>query len=219
MEVIDCDVLVIGAGAIGLASAAKLATQGKNVILLEKANLVGSATSSRNSEVIHSGIYYREDSLKTQLCIRGKQLLYEYLKERSISHDECGKIIFCNDQSQEDKLEVLNQNAQNRNIKVRYSDSHALKKINEVADAKLALEVDDTGIFDSHSYFQCLISDIEHNFGLVSLNTKVLAIDMCYNKMQSLCEQNHEKFIVRSQYVLNTSGAEALKLIKQNFPQ
>ena len=102
---------------------------------------------------------------------------------------------------------------------MRYSDNNTLRKINEVANAKLAIEVDDTGIFDSHSYFQCLVSDIEQNSGLVSLNTNVLEIDMFYNNMHTLCEQNYEKFTVRSQYVLNTSGAGALKLIKHNFPQ
>ena len=219
MDFIDCDVLVIGAGATGLAAAARLATQGRSVILVEKENSVGSITSSRNSEVIHSGIYYKKDSLKARLCIRGKHLLYQYLTDRSVPHRECGKTIFCNDQSQEENLEVLYQNAQNREIKVRYSDSNTLRKINEVANAKIAIQVDDTGIFDSHSYFQCLVSDIEQNSGLVSLNTKVLAIDMLHNNMQTLCEQNYEKFMVRSQYVLNTSGAGALKLIKQNFPQ
>lgn len=219
MDFVDCDVLVIGAGAIGLAASAKLATEGRSVILVEKENLVGSITSSRNSEVIHSGIYYKKDSLKARLCIRGKNLLYQYLNDRSVPHRECGKTIFCNDQGQEESLVVLYQNAQDREIKVRYSDSNALSKINEVANAKLAIEVDDTGIFDSHSYFQCLVSDVELNSGIVSLNTKVLEIDMIYNNMQTLCEQNYEKFVVRSQYVLNTSGAEALKLLKHNFPQ
>ena len=219
MDFIDCDVLVIGAGAIGLAATAELATQGRSVILVEKESRVSSITSSRNSEVIHSGIYYKRDSLKARLCIRGNHLLYQYLKERSLPHRKCGKIIFCNSQSQEENLEVLYQNAQNRKIKARYSDRIALSKINEVAKAKLAIEVDDTGIFDSYSYFQCLVSDIEQNSGLISLNTKVLEIDMVHNNMQTLCEQNYEKFTVRSQYVLNTTGSGALKLIRHNFPQ
>ena len=85
MDFFDCDVLIVGAGVIGLATAAKLATQGHSVILLDKEKLVGSITSSRNSEVIHSGIYYKEGSLKEQLCIKGKDLLNRYLKDRSVS--------------------------------------------------------------------------------------------------------------------------------------
>lgn len=218
MVFIDCDVLVIGAGVIGLATAANLAREGRRVILLDKENHVGSLASSRNSEVIHSGIYYDEGSLKSKMCIRGKHLLFDYLKKRSVPHSKCGKIIFCNDPKQEEKLAKLYQNAQQREIVTRYCDQKKLMKINEITDAKIAIEVFDTGIFDSHSYFQCLLYDIEHNSGVVSLNTNVISLEKINQIMHTRCEQNFEKFTVRSKRVLNTSGAGALHFLKDQFP-
>jgi len=87
------EVVVIGAGVIGLSVARSLSKSGKEVILLEKESAIGTETSSRNSEVIHSGIYYPQSSNKAKFCVGGKQLLYRYLEERNISHRKCGKIV------------------------------------------------------------------------------------------------------------------------------
>ena len=88
-EHLDC--LVIGAGVVGLAIARALARQGREVMVLEAENAIGTQTSARNSEVIHAGIYYPTGSLKAQLCVRGRELLYAYCAERGIAHRRCGK--------------------------------------------------------------------------------------------------------------------------------
>lgn len=94
---IDFDVLVIGAGAIGLATATACASSGKKTLLVEAGSTFADQTSSRNSEVIHSGIYYELGSMKEQFCLKGKELLYDYLCSREIPKENCGKLLFCND--------------------------------------------------------------------------------------------------------------------------
>ena len=91
MDEFDC--AVIGAGVVGLAVARALALQGREVIVLEAEGAIGTGTSSRNSEVIHAGIYYPQGSLKARLCVEGKQLLYDYAAERGLPHRRCGKLI------------------------------------------------------------------------------------------------------------------------------
>src|SRR5579885_3268109 len=90
-ETVDC--VVIGAGVVGLAVARALALAGREVVILEAAAGIGTETSSRNSEVIHAGIYYPKDSLKAEVCVRGKQLLYRYCAEHGVPHRNCGKLI------------------------------------------------------------------------------------------------------------------------------
>ena len=94
------DVIVIGAGVVGLAVAAELAKSGKEVVVLEQHDAIGTETSSRNSEVIHAGIYYPKGSLKARFCVHGKELLYRYCNERNIPFRQCGKIIVASKKEQ-----------------------------------------------------------------------------------------------------------------------
>ena len=101
------DIVIIGAGIIGLAIAEKLVGSFKNVLILEKEKKFGQHISSRNSEVIHSGIYYPIDSLKSKLCLRGNHLLYQFLKKYNIPHSNCGKLIVSFNKEEEKILEKL----------------------------------------------------------------------------------------------------------------
>ena len=103
MDKVDC--VIVGAGVVGLAVAAELAKQGREVVVLEQHELIGSETSSRNSEVIHAGIYYPTNSLKAKFCVRGKQLLYDYCASRGVDHKRCGKIIVAANESQRATVE------------------------------------------------------------------------------------------------------------------
>ena len=105
------DVVIIGAGVIGLAIGRELARAGREVIVLERNARIGEETSSRNSEVIHAGIYYPTDSLKARLCVRGKELLYRYCEEKDVPHRRCGKIIVALNEAQEEKLATLREQA------------------------------------------------------------------------------------------------------------
>ena len=97
LERVDC--VVIGAGVIGLAVARQLAVTGRDVILLESTDCIGSGTSSRNSEVIHAGIYYPKDSLKARMCVQGRDLLYAYCADRGVPHQRCGKLLVATDEN------------------------------------------------------------------------------------------------------------------------
>ena len=157
--------------------------------------------------------------MKAKFCIDGKFLLYRYLKKKSIPFKKCGKIIFCNDLNDEEKLQSLYKNAKEREIKVQHCNEKKLNQIREVADAKAAIEVFDTGIFDSHTFFLNLAADIENNGGLISLNANVLALDKVNQKMHTLCCQFHQKFTVRSDHVLNVTGSGALDFLKAGFKE
>ena len=109
MDKVDC--VVVGAGVVGLAVARALALQGREVIVLEAADAIGTGTSSRNSEVIHAGIYYPQGSLKARLCVAGKELLYAYCAERGIAHKRCGKLIVATDPSQIPQLQAIQAKA------------------------------------------------------------------------------------------------------------
>src|SRR4051812_11463483 len=109
MDRVDC--VVIGAGVVGLACARRLAMAGLEVIVLEAADAIGTETSSRNSEVIHAGIYYAAGSLKARLCIEGEQFLYRYCDARGIAHARCGKLIVATSEAQLATLETIRTNA------------------------------------------------------------------------------------------------------------
>lgn len=110
MEQVDC--VVVGAGVVGLAVARALALQGREVLVLEAASAIGTGTSSRNSEVIHAGLYYPEGSQKARWCVRGRQLLYAYCEARAIPHRRCGKLIVATSQDQLPALQKVLDRAQ-----------------------------------------------------------------------------------------------------------
>ena len=107
----DVDCAIIGGGVIGVAIARKLAMQGRSVIVIEREKHIGSGTSSRNSEVIHAGIYYETGSLKAETCVEGRKALYAYCKEHHVGHLQCGKLVVASDAGQIQQLEAIASNA------------------------------------------------------------------------------------------------------------
>src|SRR5689334_24553810 len=109
MDRVEC--VVVGAGIVGLAVARALALAGREVVILEGEDAIGTHTSSRNSEVIHAGIYYPKGSLKARSCVQGKELLYEYCVSHGVPHRRCGKIIVATDERQVEELEGIQKKA------------------------------------------------------------------------------------------------------------
>lgn len=170
----DIETLVIGAGVVGLACARALALAGHDVMVLERHDLIGSETSSRNSEVIHAGIYYPTGSLKARLCVRGKALLYDFCRQNGVGHRQTGKLIVAVDEAQADRLETIRQKAAENGVTdlVRLSAQEASDREPELA-CHGALYSPSTGIVDSHGLMLALQGELEANGGQVVLNTKV----------------------------------------------
>jgi L-2-hydroxyglutarate oxidase LhgO len=158
----DADVLVVGAGVVGLAVARALALEGRSVVVVEARGAIGEETSARNSEVIHSGIYYPTGSLKARLCVRGRALLYAYLGERGLPHRRCGKLIVAADADELAGLVALKAKGEANGVEglalISAADAQALEPALACVGALLCPE---TGIFDSHAYMLSLQGDAE----------------------------------------------------------
>lgn len=167
---------VIGAGVVGLAVARALAKKGKEVILVDQASRIGSETSSRNSEVIHGGIYYPSNSLKAQLCVKGKNEIYRFCDDRNVSYNKCGKLIVATQPGQVEKeLEKLHSQAIKNGVEdVRILSEEDVSIMEpQVQCVGGALWSPSTGVLDSHSFMTSLLADAEEAGTTLVLNTKV----------------------------------------------
>jgi L-2-hydroxyglutarate oxidase LhgO len=173
MEHVDC--VVVGAGVVGLAAARALAIAGHEVIVLEAQSAIGMGTSSRNSEVIHAGIYYPPGSLKAELCVEGKVRLYDYCARHGVPHKRLGKMIVASDAEQVPRLAELKTRAEANGVDdlvvLDKSDALALESDLRVEEALLSPS---TGIVDSHAYMLALQGDLENAGGVVALRTPVV---------------------------------------------
>ncbi len=156
------DSVVIGAGVVGLAVARALALSGREVIVLEAADAIGTGTSSRNSEVIHAGIYYPNDSLKARLCVEGKNRLYGYCAERGVNHRRCGKMIVATDESQIEGLRGLERKSHANGVTdVQWLDGKDAMALEPALTCVAALLSPSTGIIDSHGLMLAYQGDAE----------------------------------------------------------
>jgi L-2-hydroxyglutarate oxidase LhgO len=178
------DAVVIGAGIIGLAIARALALSGREVVVLEKNSSFGQETSSRNSEVIHAGIYYPKDSLKASCCVTGNQLLYDYCIQRNIPHKKLGKLIVATHDNEIQTLTNYLENAtQNGVHNLRLLSTSECRELEPEVNAVAAVLSPSTGIIDSHALMLEYISDIESNSGFIVYDSPVLAGKLTANQL------------------------------------
>lgn len=174
-ELVDC--IVIGAGVVGLACARRLAATGREVIVLEQHNLIGSETSSRNSEVIHAGIYYPTGSLKAQLCVAGKRQLYAYCDDHQIPYRRCGKIIVATRHGQTSTLEDYKRQAALNGVDdLSWLSLAQLREMEPQVAGVVGLLSPSTGIIDSHAYMLSLQGELERAGGMIAFNTRVIEV-------------------------------------------
>jgi len=220
MEQFEVECLVIGAGVIGLAVARELAKQGKDVCLVEQESRVGTQTSSRNSEVIHAGIYYPKNSLKAQLCTKGRQLLYQYCHEYNIPYKKIGKLIVAKDEPQVAQLKDIQAHAiQNGVSDLQWLDGTQLRQKEAALNAYAALYSPSTGIIDSHAYMLQLLADLERFGGQLIVNTSVSASSIGQEGLVfDLPGQNAQ---IKAKYCVNSAGLSAIDIFKDisGFPQ
>ncbi len=167
------DAVVIGAGAVGLAVARALAQSGRETVVAEAQTAIGQGVSSRNSEVIHAGLYYAPGSLKARLCVRGKELLYELCSSHGVNHRCCGKLVVAMAPAEAQALKVLESRARANAVPVQMLDGVQARELEPAlaADCVAALLSPSTGIVDSHGFMLALQGDFENHGGMVALGS------------------------------------------------
>ncbi|OWW20287.1 NAD(P)/FAD-dependent oxidoreductase [Noviherbaspirillum denitrificans] len=174
MDRIDC--AIVGAGVVGLAVAREFARLGREVVVIEQHPSIGMETSSRNSEVIHAGLYYPTGSLKAKLCLQGRDALYAYCNENGIPHQRCGKLVVATSDGQLPKLSAILAQAQaNGCTEVGWLDGGAAKALEPSLACVAALSSPNTGIIDSHAYMLALRGDAESAGGVFAMDSKVVS--------------------------------------------
>ncbi|SEA03024.1 NAD(P)/FAD-dependent oxidoreductase [Paraburkholderia sartisoli] len=210
MDQIEC--VVIGAGVIGLAVARALAARGREVIVLEAAEAIGVGTSSRNSEVIHAGLYYPRGSLKASLCVRGREMLYDYCETRGVPHRRCGKLLVATARNQVQQLDgILARGKENGVfdlVRISGDEARALEPALECVDAVFSPQ---TGIVDSHQLMLALQGDAERGGAMFAFHAPVDTI-----------EANNGRFVIKvggaapttisATCVINSAGLQANRL-------
>ncbi|MGU3492714.1 NAD(P)/FAD-dependent oxidoreductase [Xanthobacteraceae bacterium A53D] len=174
MDVIEVGDVVIGAGVIGLACAAARARQGREVYVLEAGSLIGSGISSRNSEVIHSGVYYETGTLRHLLCVEGRRSLYAYCDTHGVAYAKCGKLVVATSDKEAEKIAGIAVRARENGVEnTELIDGAAAMALEPALNAVAALHVQETGILDTHGYMLALQGEVEDAGGAVLLNHRV----------------------------------------------
>lgn len=170
------DALVIGAGVVGLAVGRALARRGLETVVLERADAIGTGTSSRNSEVIHAGLYYPAGSLKARLCVQGRQQLYAFCASHGVAHRRCGKLVVATSPDQHAALEATRAKAAANGVDLRWLDAGQARAIEPALNCTAALHSPETGIVDSHGLMLALQGDLEAAGGALALCSPVLGL-------------------------------------------
>jgi L-2-hydroxyglutarate oxidase LhgO len=195
MERVDC--VVIGAGVVGLACARALALAGREVIVLEAAGSIGTETSSRNSEVIHAGIYYPPGSLKARLCVDGRQLLYRYCEAHGVAHRRCGKLIVATTSAQVASLHKIQAHAADNGVHdLRLLGEAEAKAMEPELNCVAALHSPSTGIIDSHGLMLAFQGEAEDHGAMLALRSPVTGGE-----------------ITSTGFVLEVGGAEPMRIL------
>ena len=203
-ETIDC--AVIGAGVVGLAIARALALSGRDVIIIESADGIGTGTSSRNSEVIHAGIYYPNNSLKALMCVRGRKLLYEYCQSHGVEHRRIGKLLVATTDDQLKPLDKLRASAAANGVDdLEAVDRASLKKMEPELRAVGAYLSPSTGIIDSHGLMLSYQGDAEDAGAMIAFNSPVIKGHIENNAI-TLSIGGAEPMALSCQTVINSAG-------------
>ena len=169
----EADCVVIGAGVVGLAVARNLAMAGRDVIVLEAEKKIGTGISSRNSEVIHAGIHYPEDSLKTSLCLSGRKSIYDFCGSHGVKAIKIGKLIVASSEDQAEQLTIVKDHAAKFNVKLEWLDAEQAHKLEPELYCTAALLSPETGILDSHAFMLALQGEAETYGAMIVFNSPV----------------------------------------------
>ena len=212
-DTFDC--IVVGAGVVGLAIARQMAINGLETLILESEKTFGTGTSSRNSEVIHAGIYYPTNSLKARLCTAGRRQLYDYCQPHPIPHRRSGKLIVATNAEEEIALHKLQKQAQQNGVEDVTLIGKTLAQTWEPAlSCTEALHSPSTGIIDSHAFMLSLLGDFETAGGLLALQSPVDAIHIENNRF-SVTVNSSPPITLHTRYLINCAGLHAQDLARR----
>ncbi|HOM14036.1 MAG TPA: NAD(P)/FAD-dependent oxidoreductase [Rubrivivax sp.] len=213
MERVDC--VVVGAGVVGLAVARALALAGREVVLLEAEPAAGSATSSRNSEVIHAGLYYAPGSSKAKLCVRGRELLYDYCAAHGVAHRRCGKLVVATDASQRPALQALRVRAEACGVHdLQWLDATQARALEPALRCEAALLSPSTGIVDSHGLMLSLQGQAQAHGAMLALCSPLQRWARVADGF-ALQVGGGEPMALHARCVVNSAGLHAVALAAQ----
>ena len=202
----EVDTVVIGAGAVGLAIAEKLSKSGREVLVLESEDNFGKITSSRNSGVIHAGIYYSENSLKSKFCVEGNKLLYNYCKKNHIPYENTKKLIVASSNNQITVIDNIKIQAEKNGVaEIRKISQKEVKKIEPQIFCQEALLVPSSGIIDVIAYMRSLVGKIEECGGMLAFNSKVIKSSLSNNRFV-IQISGEEDIIIKCKQLINSAG-------------
>jgi L-2-hydroxyglutarate oxidase LhgO len=208
-----CDCVVVGAGVVGLAVAREFATAGRDVLVLEAEDMFGTGTSSRNSEVIHAGLYYPTGSLKARLCRRGRDLLYRYLEDHGIEYLRCGKLVVATDSEEIEMLRGIERRACANGVdNLRWLSGNEASVLEPGVHCLAALLSPSTGIFDSHGFMLSLKGDVEAHDGGFAFRARVTGGSVREDGISLSVVNNGAKVHLLCRTVVNCAGLGAQNL-------
>jgi L-2-hydroxyglutarate oxidase LhgO len=215
MDKVEC--VVIGAGVVGLAIARALAMTGREVVILEAEDAIGTHTSSRNSEVIHAGIYYPRDSLKARACIAGRRLLYEYCATHGVPHRRCGKLIVATNEAQIVELKAIQKKAHDNGVSdvVEIPAAEAMR-MEPALRCVAALHSPSTGIIDSHALMLAYLGDAEAAGAMLALKSSLERVVVSPQGFELQVTDTR----IRASLVVNSAGLRAPRVARliEGFP-
>lgn len=203
---VDVDLVVIGAGVIGLAVAQRMARSGRSVLVLEQESSVGQHCSSRNSEVIHAGIYYAPGSLKAQLCAQGRDMLYDWCRIHAVPHQAIGKLLVAVTGDEIPALERLQVNAAANGVELSWQSAEDVAAREPQVRAVAGLFSPLTGIIDSHALMQSFEAVLLHHGGELCSNTRVVALEPVGGGLRMSGTSAGDPFTVSARQVVNAGG-------------
>jgi L-2-hydroxyglutarate oxidase LhgO len=216
------DALVVGAGVVGLACARALAQAGLEVVVAESGSRIGAGVSSRNSEVVHAGLYYPPGSLKAELCVRGRRLLYDFCAARGVPVQRCGKLVVATREQDAAGLEALAERGRANGVEglalLTRAQAQALEP--ELA-CTAALLSPASGIVDSHGFMTALLGDAEHAGALLALTSPVRGAERLDAGWRVRVDDGASgEFALQARWFINAAGldAQALAAAMQGFP-
>ena len=214
----ETDCVVVGAGVIGLAVARALALAGEEVLILERERRFGAGISSRNSEVMHAGIYYATGSLKALTCVDGRERLYRYCEAHGIAYRRCGKFIVAGSAAQLPRLEALREQARRNGVAdLEWLDAKQIRDAEPALAAHAALFSPSTGILDVQGYMGCLLAEAEARGAVIAYGSRVASIRPHDAGFDVAIDAGS---IVRSRIVVNAAGlgAQEVAATVDGFP-